>query len=85
MVLVGGIIVDRIGTRRATFLFGVLCVLGAAVTASTASLQIMAGGRLLFGLLSPYLLRRKEMPPGGHGLDWPVPHPPGQMAASPSP
>ncbi len=33
MVLIGGIIIDRIGTKRSTLLFGALCFLGAAVTA----------------------------------------------------
>jgi MFS family permease len=50
MVLVGGIIIDRIGTRRATLLFGVLCLLGAALTAASGTLQVMAAGRLVFGL-----------------------------------
>ena len=34
MVLIGGFIIDRIGTRRATLIFGVLCFAGAALTAS---------------------------------------------------
>jgi MFS family permease len=50
MVLIGGIIIDRIGVRRATMLFGVLCFAGAAITASTGSLAVMATGRLVFGL-----------------------------------
>jgi MFS family permease len=50
MVLIGGIIIDRIGTRRATFLFGVLCFAGAALTALNGSLAVMAAGRLVFGL-----------------------------------
>lgn len=33
MVLVGGIIIDRIGTKRSTLLFGLICFLGAAITA----------------------------------------------------
>ncbi len=33
MVLIGGIIIDRIGTRKGTLLFGVLCVVGSVVTA----------------------------------------------------
>lgn len=33
MVLVGGIIIDRIGTKRSTLLFGATCFLGAAITA----------------------------------------------------
>ncbi len=50
MVLIGGIIIDRIGTRKATFLFGVLCFVGAALTAVSGSLPMMAAGRLVFGL-----------------------------------
>ena len=50
MVLVGGIIIDRIGTRRATLLFGVLCFAGAVLTALSGSLAVMAAGRLVFGL-----------------------------------
>ncbi len=50
MVLIGGFIIDRIGTRKATFIFGVVCFLGAAVTAAAGSLALMATGRLLFGL-----------------------------------
>ena len=33
MVLIGGIIIDRIGTKRSTLLFGAICFLGAVVTA----------------------------------------------------
>jgi MFS family permease len=50
MVLVGGIIIDRIGTRKSTFLFAALCLLGAVITAATGTLWIMAAGRLVFGL-----------------------------------
>jgi MFS family permease len=50
MVLVGGIIIDRIGVKRATLLFGVLCLLGAALTAASGALPVMAAGRLVFGL-----------------------------------
>jgi MFS family permease len=50
MVLVGGIIIDRIGVKRATLLFGVLCLAGAALTAASGTLAVMATGRLVFGL-----------------------------------
>ena len=50
MVLVGGILIDRIGVKKATLLFGVLCLVGAAVTAASGSLVVMASGRLIFGL-----------------------------------
>jgi MFS family permease len=50
MVLIGGIMIDKIGVKRATFLFGVLCLVGAAVTAATSDLAVMATGRLIFGI-----------------------------------
>ena len=50
MVLIGGIIIDKIGTRISTFIFGLLCLLGAAITVSSVTLEVMAAGRLIFGL-----------------------------------
>jgi MFS family permease len=50
IVLIGGIIVDRIGTRKAIFIFGLLCTIGAAITVTSPKLAVMAGGRLVFGL-----------------------------------
>ena len=50
MVLVGGIVIDRIGVKKATLLFGALCLIGAAVTASSGTLAVMASGRLIFGI-----------------------------------
>ena len=50
MVLIGGIIIDRIGVKKATLLFGFLCMLGAAITAASGVLTSMAVGRLVFGL-----------------------------------
>jgi MFS family permease len=50
MVLIGGIIIDRIGTKKSILIFAVLCFAGAAVTASSRELTMMAAGRLLFGL-----------------------------------
>ena len=50
MVLIGGYIVDRIGTRKAIFIFGVLCFIGALVTTLSGVLSVMATGRLIFGL-----------------------------------
>ncbi len=50
MVLLGGIVVDRIGVKRATLVFGVLCLVGAGVTAATGTLAVMATGRLIFGI-----------------------------------
>ncbi len=50
MVLIGGLIVDRIGTRKSIFIFGVLCFIGSGVTVMTSKLAVMAAGRLIFGL-----------------------------------
>jgi MFS family permease len=51
MVLIGGLIIDRIGTRVSSFLFAVICFIGAILTAfSGGDLIIMAAGRLIFGL-----------------------------------
>ncbi len=50
MVLIGGFLIDRIGTRRATLLFGVVCFLGAVITVVSGTLAVMAAGRLVFGL-----------------------------------
>lgn len=50
MVLVGGLIVDRIGTRKATLAFAAVCLAGTVVTALSPSFVVMAAGRLLFGL-----------------------------------
>ncbi len=50
MVLIGGYIVDRIGTRKAIFIFGTLCFIGSIVTCLSGALSVMAAGRLIFGL-----------------------------------
>jgi MFS family permease len=50
MVLIGGYIVDRIGTRKALFMFGTICLIGAVVTVLSGKLAVMASGRLIFGL-----------------------------------
>jgi MFS family permease len=50
MVLIGGFIIDRIGTKKGVLLFGIICLMGATLTASTGYLPVMAAGRLLFGL-----------------------------------
>jgi len=50
MVLLGGLIIDRIGTRKSVFIFTVLIMLGAVVTALKGDLFLMATGRLIFGL-----------------------------------
>ena len=51
MVLIGGIIIDKIGTKISTFIFALICFAGALITAySGGILEVMAAGRLVFGL-----------------------------------
>ena len=50
VVLIGGVIVDRFGTRLSTLLFAIICSVGAVVTAISPSFPVMAAGRLIFGL-----------------------------------
>jgi MFS family permease len=50
VVLIGGVIVDRFGTRLSTLFFAIICSVGALVTASSPSFPVMAAGRLIFGL-----------------------------------
>ena len=50
MVLIGGLIIDRIGTRTSVIIFTSLIMLGAIVTAITGNIFLMASGRLIFGL-----------------------------------
>ena len=64
MVLIGGVLVDRFGTRNATVVFTAICLLGALLTAAAGTIAgyplarlvgldtfvTMALGRLVFGL-----------------------------------
>jgi MFS family permease len=50
MVLIGGIIVDRFGTRTSTLVFAIICAVGAAITAASPLFPVMAAGRLIFGV-----------------------------------
>jgi MFS family permease len=50
VVLIGGIIADRLGTRLATLLFTAICLVGAIMTWVSGSFVMMAAGRLVFGL-----------------------------------
>lgn len=49
-VLLGGFLVDRIGTRRASMLFSGLIVAGAAVVAAAPNLPVLYLGRMIFGM-----------------------------------
>lgn len=48
-MLVAGVVIDRIGTRKSMAIFGVLVFVGLAVTALSPRLGIMATGRLIVG------------------------------------
>lgn len=52
MVLLGGILLDRVGIRKAGMLFVSLCVVGVLMTAfgGSRSFQLMLWGRLLYGI-----------------------------------
>jgi MFS family permease len=50
MVLIAGFIIDRIGARKATMLFGILCFAGVAIAVLSGVLAVMAAGRLVLGL-----------------------------------
>jgi MFS family permease len=49
-VVIGGLIIDRLGLRKSLMIFGLLSLIGPAITASSGSLAVMAAGRLIFGM-----------------------------------
>jgi MFS family permease len=49
-LLVGGIIIDRIGTKKAILAFAVICLLGSLITAARGSAPLMIVGRTVLGL-----------------------------------
>src|SRR5713101_2302106 len=49
-VVIGGIIIDRLGLRKSLMIFGVLCLIGPGITAASEHLWLMATGRLIFGM-----------------------------------
>src|SRR6266496_390614 len=49
-LLVGGIIIDRIGTKKAILAFALVCLMGAGITASRGSATVMIAGRTVLGL-----------------------------------
>jgi MFS family permease len=50
MVLIGGILIDKIGTRRSVSIFSVLVMIGGIVTALKGNIYSMAIGRFIFGI-----------------------------------
>lgn len=55
-LIVCGILVDRIGTRRASLIFSLLVVAGASIVAAAGSIQVAWVGRLVFGAGSEALI-----------------------------
>src|SRR6201984_1265783 len=49
-LLVGGIIIDRIGTKKSILIFAIICLAGAAITAARGSAPLMIAGRTVLGL-----------------------------------
>jgi MFS family permease len=49
-LLIGGIIIDRIGTKKAITCFAVICLLGATLTAARGQPGVMIAGRTVLGL-----------------------------------
>ena len=55
-LLVGGVIIDRFGTRVGTMLFGVICAIAGFVTMASSDIRIMLVGRFLLGLSAEPLI-----------------------------
>jgi MFS family permease len=49
-LLIGGIIIDKVGIRKSLFIFSVLCLAGAALTAVKGEFPVMVAGRTVLGL-----------------------------------
>ncbi len=50
VLLIGGYIIDKFGTKKSVFLFGAVCLVSAFITAATPELEIMLAGRFVLGL-----------------------------------
>ncbi|MBU0559568.1 MAG: MFS transporter [Bacteroidetes bacterium] len=56
VLLLGGIIIDKIGTKKSTLLFGTIAALGGVITASSSDLYVMLLGRVFLGIGSEPLI-----------------------------
>ncbi|HVH84686.1 MAG TPA: MFS transporter, partial [Steroidobacteraceae bacterium] len=56
LVVIGGVLVDRLTARRLVVATTAICLVGAAVTAVGAQFPVMALGRLLYGIGSETLV-----------------------------
>ena len=55
-VLVGGVLIDRVGVRRASLIFSTFVLAGAAMVAAAPSLPVLYAGRVLFGIGSESMI-----------------------------
>lgn len=55
-VLIGGFLIDRLGTRKSSMIFSILVFIGAAVVAMAKSLPVLFIGRFIFGAGSEPLI-----------------------------
>ena len=56
ILLAGGVMIDRFGTKRAIFIFALVCLGAAALTALTPRYETILAGRVLLGLGSEPLI-----------------------------
>lgn len=56
LLLVGGIIIDRIGTKKAVMMFGALCTVAGIVTAVSPNPHVMYVGRFMLGFAAESLI-----------------------------
>lgn len=50
VLIIGGIMIDRLGTKKATFIFGVICLLAGVLTFASSDIRVMLAGRFLLGV-----------------------------------
>ncbi len=56
MVFFGGLLIDKIGTRKASMIFSTLIVIGATLVATAINFKLMLLGRFIFGIGSESLV-----------------------------
>ena len=49
VLLAGGYVIDRYGTKRSLLAFGVICLIASVVTAMSSDIRVMLAGRFLLG------------------------------------
>ena len=61
-VLIGGMLIDKLGTRKASFIFSILVLAGAAVVWQAKSIPVFFLGRFIFGAGSePLIVAQSSM------------------------